>query len=1239
MKKLGGTFLVIVIAAALIPWAMPTANAGSNDSLGSTGDVTITLQAGQYEIDEIDEYSVIEMEGFGRIINPGEPTLPSKTFLVGLPAGAEAVSVDMDASDYEELHGEYRILPAPPIISGQEDEKVKWGENEKIYSLENAYPSSVYEYLGMGQMRKYNFARVRFCPVAYYPASNRLGLYRSITLKIKYEIRQAVSPELLSDTVMDDVASQIIFNYASIKSRYQPAIAPSAISYDYMIITTELLQSAVEPLVTWKTTMGYSVNVVTTNWISSNYSGRDLPEKIRNFLIDKYAEWGIEYVLIVGSHSTIPMRYCYPDPSDHDPNSDSMTPTDYYYADLNGDWDSDGDGYFGEYGQDNVGYHPEVYVGRIPFDDSAVVMNICQKLVNFEQDSGAWKKKALLLGPIVNYGGEDHLWFFPRTDDAVLMEECWNDILKDNGYSRERMYEKEGLSPSTYACEHPLTNPNVLNPSYGWPSGYGIVNWGGHGNHTAVYRKVWQWDDGDGVPEPGEVVSSYFIGSHHASLLNDSKPAIVFSNSCLTAYPENPNNLGNSLLQQGAVAFVGATRTAWYATGWSNENSGASSSIDYYFFHYLINKSQKCGDALYNAQVRVYDHYWFTSWEDWQNMFAFCLYGDPSLGTASRPPLPHMFYGSLTIDGEPAPVGTKVESRGANVITGISGNPMWTTDVGNYGTATESKLYVQGPHILNGDVIEFYVNGVKADQTYPFTAGAITELDLSVTVPGIRTLTPEIALNVKGAIERFTALTNLEDPSTVGYDWTTLPGINLGPEDIYTVNGGTITDDYIDVQSAKPGDCHVRVQLKVDDELIGEYLTAEKKWGVIEETELDLDPDTSGIQTYIIARAGDQETPDVEVFRDTINAWFYWGEEDIAVYPAGHAVVHWWLFDKDSLRTAGLLDDLEALVGCDPYAPAPALTPFEQIDALHTGNEADFTSFTKVDGTGNIRHNTINGPDEDPTTGDPWPADPNVDATFYIFPETPTYLKTMTICDAVATVSNPRGSVDVEVTNEGGESVVIISYTEYPADYHDQNPVCVEYGEKEYIPCIPPPGSWSFTAAGFFPKHLPDAYTVEVVLADLDLADIPDEVQGVWWWDSTQWIFWIPGVGGDLTTLRGQFQDYMVLVSGPCDWTIPLADGFVPEPVPESYTWGATAPGFFPKHLPDAYTGEVVLADLDAAEIPDCIQGVWYYDGNAGEYIFWIPGVGGELTTLKGGLEADYSILVSGACAWTILLP
>ena len=67
--------------------------------------------------------------------------------------------------------------------------------------------------------------------------------------------------------------------------------------------------------------------------------------------------------------------------------------------------------------------------------------------------------------------------------------------------------------------------------------------------------------------------------------------------------------------------------------------------------------------------------------------------------------------------------------------------------------------------------------------------------------------------------------------------------------------------------------------------------------------------------------------------------------------------------------------------------------------------------------------------------------------------------------------------------------------------------------------------------------------------------------------------------------------------------------------------------------------GQVVLADLDCLYVPDCVQGVWWFDGPALEWKFWVPGVGGELTTLGGGHTYNYSVLVTGACDWEIPMP
>jgi len=97
---------------------------------------------------------------------------------------------------------------------------------------------------------------------------------------------------------------------------------------------------------------------------------------------------------------------------------------------------------------------------------------------------------------------------------------------------------------------------------------------------------------------------------------------------------------------------------------------------------------------------------------------------------ADIPTIPHAFYGTLTIGGSPAPVGTVVTAK----VGGVECGSITTTVAGQYGGsgAFDEKLSVSG-EIETGATIYFYADGNEADQTYAFSPGAVTELNLTVT--------------------------------------------------------------------------------------------------------------------------------------------------------------------------------------------------------------------------------------------------------------------------------------------------------------------------------------------------------------------------------------------------------------------------------------------------------------------------------------------------------------------------
>ena len=166
------------------------------------------------------------------------------------------------------------------------------------------------------------------------------------------------------------------------------------------------------------------------------------------------------------------------------------------------------------------------------------------------------------------------------------------------------------------------------------------------------------------------------------------------------------------------------------------------------------------------------------------------LFGMP-VNAADMPPLPHAFYGTVEINGSPAPVGTNVEARGEGVETATH-NPITTTERGKYGNADPlgAKLIVQGD-ISGGATITFYVNGTSTGQSYPFDSGETTPLDLSVTIVAPSSRPPRPAY-----VE--TTLFGMEESFSISDEGEVLETIVATSEDedvTITIEEGTIALD------------------------------------------------------------------------------------------------------------------------------------------------------------------------------------------------------------------------------------------------------------------------------------------------------------------------------------------------------------------------------------------------------------------------------------------------------------
>ncbi len=571
------------------------------------GIISICIPVGKVEHDKTVNGDEISINDFGRLLVPGKPNMPSKIISIAIPPGAKVSNINYKVESEVILPGNYQIINTQlPKITYEENSDVylnklsQCTKNYKnIYSSNNPYPSFIVEFVQSSDYRKYNLVDVRVNPVTYLPLDGKLIYYPDITIDISYTFEDDFSRD---NIIIDDIsqtekfAKKIIYNYEQAKDWYPKGI-DSKEMYDYVIITLDSLTSYINDLVEWEEVKGKSVYVATTEWIDSNYAGYDLAEKMRNFLREKYPseKWGIQDLLIVGHRDDIPMRLTWQDVGGGKPE------TDFYYAELshpdNISWDADGDHQYGE-NSDPIDFYGEINVGRIPWSDPGTVQHICEKSVNYEQNNDpSFKNNILLLGAFID----------DNTDGATFME-----YLTDSNihpwmayWMKTRLYE----SRSSYKKDYNLTHENVVNV---WSSGkFAFVSWHAHGSPNGCS----------------------FITTDDCILLNDDYPAIISAASCSNS-DTNYLNIGQAMMKQGAVGFLGANKIAYYRSGWDDPNDGSDQSFKYFFKSCVTSGNYTQGQAHQYAISEMYEKGLWNKLK-YETFVHSSLWGNPDLGMKS----------------------------------------------------------------------------------------------------------------------------------------------------------------------------------------------------------------------------------------------------------------------------------------------------------------------------------------------------------------------------------------------------------------------------------------------------------------------------------------------------------------------------------------------------------------------------------------------------------------------------
>ena len=646
-------------------------------------EVNIALTSNEYQISEYDGFNIIKMSGFYTSASPGNPELPRKIYDIALPPNADLHSVDLEVIMVKNitLDGVFDIPPAPPAIIGTPEENgVDWDGNKNIENRKNMdiygvnawYPESPVRIVHIGQMRDWKIVRIEFVPFQYNPVTKNLILNEEISVKIKFEpVLGVFSTISKGANLVDELAEETIVNYDTAKEWYSVKGAATP-AYNYVIVTTNSVINGLDILklldpdlpnleddfVQYLESNGHRVKIVTEDDYGT-VEGQQRAVNIRNWLINNYQTLGIQYVLLIGnpdpddptnatdSYGDVPMMMCWPRITRPEHKE---CPTDHFYADLTGNWDLDGDGLFGEYygdgGLGGVDFYPEVYVGRIPVyeDDYRTLAEILKKTMDYWITYGSWRKKALLPVAISNYENENGEGWH-RTDGLQMPKHVIEDILIPADFnSYYVLYEsyKYGIDPVPKTAPYFNAEINKKNVIKEWKNRYGLVFWWGHGNNESVVRKYWCRDYNDNTipehrpdydPDYTEMRTPDFFSTPDCAALDDAHPSFVYQSSCLNGYPELSTNLGYSLLKNGAIATVSASRASLYSpsiytTGvWEPDGYPDNTEIGYEYVKRLVD-NKSAGEALYDA-ISSFNIY---NYDNWMNFMDFNLYGDPSIG-------------------------------------------------------------------------------------------------------------------------------------------------------------------------------------------------------------------------------------------------------------------------------------------------------------------------------------------------------------------------------------------------------------------------------------------------------------------------------------------------------------------------------------------------------------------------------------------------------------------------------
>ena len=407
-------------------------------------DLTLSFDERELRAEKLGDYDFVTLPGCEITREPGRPQLPALPVTMALPPGARVSGVEVLTAESTELLGRYtprpaqrpRILPVPGLDLPR---PAAVPPDPEVYGSRSPYPPSIAELTSQGHMGGEHLVSVVVYPVQFLPSVGRLRFFRSVTLRVSYETEDA---RARAEADHPSIIAPLV-----VKNRPPVIGAPGPIApefrltpgdYEHVIIVGDSsFEPSFAPLAAWKTRKGVPSTIVPVTWIDAHYPGADGAERVRNFIADAHATWGAAWFLLAGDTDWVPARRAYAMTSEANghPDEDQIG-CDLYFSDLDGTWDADADGTYGELA-DGVDLYPDVYVGRAPVRTVEDADAFVAKLIDYERHPLDDFELNMLMAAEV-------LWTDPFTDSGEALNRIDREYVPPRFDPITKLYETMG---------------------------------------------------------------------------------------------------------------------------------------------------------------------------------------------------------------------------------------------------------------------------------------------------------------------------------------------------------------------------------------------------------------------------------------------------------------------------------------------------------------------------------------------------------------------------------------------------------------------------------------------------------------------------------------------------------------------------------------------------------------------------------------------------------------------------